>query len=64
MLSAPETRNRPFRCCSQNPATIPELVKDWHKQVERTDAAADVVLKACRDLIEYLELFNDKGANI
>lgn len=64
MLSAPETRNRPFRCCSQNPATIPELVKDWREQVARTEDSADVVLKACRDLIEYLEPFNDKGVNI
>ena len=48
-------RNRPFRDAPQNPATIPELVKDLHEQIERTEAAGDTVLAQCRAIINYLE---------
>ena len=66
MLSAPETRNRPFRCCTQNPATIPELVKD-ERITPRQQAIID---ECCAELVARLDRefaiirFNDKGAGI
>lgn len=66
MLSAPETRNRPFRCCTQNPATIPELVKD-ERITPRQQAIID---ECCAELVARLDRefaiirFSDKGAGI